>query len=112
MIGSDSFFQFSVRDGVVAFSKEHYMTRSLTQDDSFNFDMQLLLNFKNESYCYVYVSSGNLNLRPWDRSRLRNIGIDRYEAKKPFWNVLLFLLVRFMPEVFAGYLCARLKSKS
>ena len=98
--------------GVVAFSKEYYMTCRLSSNDSFNFDTQLLVSFKNKGHSYVYVLSRNLNLRPWIRSKLWNVGMDRYAAKKPFWNVLLFSLVRFMPEVFAGYLCARLKNKS
>lgn len=75
------------------------MTFPLAQDDSFSFDTQLLLNFENESRYYVCLLSRNINLRPWSRSRLRNIGIDRYKAKKPSWNVLLFSLVRFVPEV-------------
>jgi len=98
--------------GVVAFSKEYYMTCRLLSNDSFNFDTQLLASFKNKGYSYVYVLSRNLNLRPWIRSKFWNVGMDRYTAKKPFWNVLLFSFVRFMPEVFAGYLYAKLKSKS
>ena len=87
------------------------MTCLPSSNDSFNSDTQLLVSFKNKGYSYVYVLSRNLNLRPWIRSKLWNVGMDRYKVKKNFGMYYCFHWFVFMPEVFAGYLCARLKSK-
>lgn len=103
-----STFDVQPFSGVVAFSKEHYMTCLLSSNDSFNFDTQLLVNFKKKGYSYVYALSRNLNLRSWIRSKLWNVGVYKYRLKKPLWKVLLFSIVRLMPEVFVGYLHAKI----
>jgi len=94
--------------GVIAINKEHYLSCSLTTEDLFNFDTQLKINFEKKHKAYKYVLSKNFNLRPWVRSKLWNLGVDKYKVGVPFWKVMLFSIIRLMPEVFAGYLHARL----
>jgi len=94
--------------GVIAFCKDHFMTCPLLPVDSFNFDTQLQINFKKRMYPFRFVSAKNLHLRPWVRSKLWNVGVDRYKMKKSLWKVLLFSIIRLTPEVLAGYLHASL----
>jgi len=94
--------------GVFAISKQHYLSCFLTTEDFLNFDTQLKMNFEKMQNAYKFVLSKNLNLRPWARSKLWNLGVDKYEVGVPFWKVMLFSIIRLMPEVFAGYLHARL----
>lgn len=92
--------------GVIAINKEHYLSCSLATEDLFNFDTQLKINFKKKAY--KFVLSKNLNLRPWVRSKLWNLGVDKYKAGTPFWKVMFFSIIRLMPEVLTGYLHAGL----
>jgi len=99
--------------GLIAFSKEHYLTCPLTCDDQLNFDTQLLINFNMKEYPYIYVMSKNFNLRPMlvfrgEREKLLKVGVDRYKMGKPFWNVLLLSIIRLTPEVLSGYIHAKL----
>jgi len=105
-------FNLTRFSGVVAFSKQCYLTCPLTANDLLNFDTQLQVNFEKKKYAYSFVISKNLNLRPWVRSKLWNLGVDKYSVKKSLWKVLLFSVVRLMPEVFAGYLYARISENT
>jgi len=98
--------------GLVAVSKRYYLTCPLTASDLFNFDTQLQVNFERKGYAFRFLLSKNLNLRPWVRSKLWNLGVDKFKVKKPLWKVLLFSIIRLMPEVFAGYLHAKLSTNN
>ena len=97
--------------GVIAFCKDHFMTCPLVPVDSFNFDTQLQINFKKRMYPFRFVLTKNLNLRPWVRSKLWGVGVDRYKMKKSFLRILVLSFVRFTPEVVAGYLHASLSRR-
>jgi Gpi18-like mannosyltransferase len=95
-----SAFGVKPSSGVVAFSKEYYMTCRLSSNDSFNFDTQLLVSFKSKGYSYVYVLSRNLNLRPWIRSKLWNVvWIDIWQK-----NILECIII-FFGSLYARSFC-------
>jgi glycosyltransferase involved in cell wall biosynthesis len=101
--------------GVIAFSREHYESCPLTSGDLLNFDTQMQMNFSRKRYHNTFVATRNLNVRPTlvsmaDRDKLWNVGVDRYRLGKSFWKILLFSFLRLVPEVFAGYVYAKLKS--
>lgn len=102
-----SYLSITRFSGVIAINKQHYLSCSLTAKDLFNFDTQLKINFEKKPYNYTFVLSKNLNLRPWVRSKLWNLGVDKYKAGSPLWKVLLFSCIRLMPEVITGYLHAK-----
>lgn len=94
---------------VIGISKERYLCRPLASEDSFSFDTQLRIILEEKKYPYRFVRTKSLSLRPWVRRKLWGLGVDKCKAKKRLWKVLLFSLLRLMPEVFAGYLHAKVK---
>lgn len=94
---------------IIGIEKQLYLSRPLTSDDLFSFDTQLRIVVEEKKYAYRFVRTKSLSLRPWVRSKLWSLGVDKYKAKKRLWKVLLFSLLRLMPEVFAGYLHAKAK---
>ena len=93
---------------VIALSRVNYLQDPFGPDDLYNFDSLIFRKFvlqKGEP-CFV-INGKNVNLRPYPKARLYELGMDNYRAGKAMWKVLLFSMTRLQPLVFAGYMHAR-----
>lgn len=86
--------------GTLSMPRDLYFKRPLSPNDPLEFDVQLKTNFKY----YKFVKANNLNLRPYQKHRLMDLGMTKRRMGQNILKVFLWSLVRLKPLVFVGYL--------
>ena len=96
---------------VIAMNRSIYLRDNFRSKDLRWFDALIFRRFviQKNAPCFV-INSRNVNLRPYPKARLYEMGMDNYKDGKAMWKVLLFAMTRGQPLVFAGYIHARNES--
>lgn len=103
--------------GTVAFSKALYQDVHLVPEAIQNFDTHISIQRKRKRLPYIFIDTKSLHIRPNFRftlkfnRRLYNLGINKYNANKSFFKVLLWSVIRLSPHTMAGWMHAWLEKK-